>query len=77
MLKPSSATNQHSYATIGAGALASHLQRTTDATDGWIYRFNVFRLEENGEVTRWGLLKVFQVCQNTNDEESYENCGSV
>lgn len=38
------------YAMVGAGALASTVWKDGSEFGGWQYRFNVFRLNQNGSV---------------------------
>lgn len=45
-----SPTNRKPYAMVGAGRLAASIWKDGDECTGWKYRFNLFRLAENGRV---------------------------
>ena len=55
------------YLIVGAGELISHVHRFDVATDGLAYRFNVFRVCSDGEVSHWlrpkDLRDVVKTCQ--------------
>ena len=67
MLAPQNDATSRPYAVIGAGDLVSHLQRNSDDAGRLSYRFNLFRMKQNAEVTHAlrpeDLRHVVKVCQ--------------
>ena len=67
MLAPQNDATSRPYAVIGAGDLVSHLQRNGDGAGTLNYRFNLFRMKQNAEVTHAlrpeDLRRVVKVCQ--------------
>ena len=51
MLAPSESNSNQPIAVLGAGTLVSHLSRIGGNDASVSYKFNIFRLEENAEVT--------------------------
>jgi hypothetical protein len=67
MLAPQNDATSRPYAVIGAGDLVSHLQRSSNDAGTLNYRFNLFRMKQNAEVTHAlrpeDLRHVVKVCQ--------------
>ena len=67
MLAPQNDATSRPYAVIGAGDLVSHLQRSSDDVGTLSYQFNLFRMQQNAEVTHAlrpeDLRHIVKVCQ--------------
>ncbi len=67
------------YELIGAGELVSAVWKQADGLDGWRYRFNVFRMNnERGTVSRLfrpsDLPNLLKLCQVLAMELSLDGC---
>jgi len=67
MLDRDAAKRNQPYAVLGAGDLVSHLHRDGESNDGKAYRFNLFRLQRDEQVTHAlrpsDLRSIVKLCQ--------------